>query len=216
MSNRTDRRQAPNEVTHPIGGAAVTAAEPPARNTVAALATASLALLLGACATIPDGPGVMALPGTGKSFDQFRVDDLNCRQYASGQVGGQSAQQTATDEAVRGAALGTALGAVAGAAIGGSRGAGVGAGTGLLIGTASGAGASSQSGWPVQRRYDQAYVQCMYASGHKVPVSARLTEAGPAVAPSGSAAIPPPPPGMPPPPPPGAPPPPPPGAPVPR
>src|SRR3982750_848383 len=36
-------------------------------------------LLLGACATIPNGPGVMALPGTGKSFDEFRANDAECR-----------------------------------------------------------------------------------------------------------------------------------------
>ena len=33
----------------------------------------------------------MALPGTGKSFDQFRADDANCRQYAFQQSGGVSA-----------------------------------------------------------------------------------------------------------------------------
>jgi outer membrane lipoprotein SlyB len=167
-------------------------------------------LLLGACATIPDGPGVMVLPGSTKSFDQFRADDLSCRQFASLQSGGRSAQQSIEEDAARGAVVGAALGAVAGAAIGGSRGAGVGAGTGLLVGTASGAGASSQAGLPVQRRYDQAYVQCMYAAGHQVPVTARFTESrsgamterapAPAAQPPG---IPPPPPGLPPPPPPG-------------
>jgi hypothetical protein len=173
-------------------------------------------LAVGGCATVPDGPGVMALPGTGKNFDQFRTDDLSCRQYASGMVGGRSAQEAAGDDTARSAVLGTVIGAAAGAAIGGSRGAGVGAGTGLLFGTATGAGASAASGWPVQRRYDQAYIQCMYASGHRVPVSARFTESvqQPAtVAPAtgaGPAGIPPPPPGLPPPPPPGAPPPPPP------
>jgi hypothetical protein len=30
------------------------------------------ALLLGACTTLPTGPSVMVLPGTGKNFDQFR------------------------------------------------------------------------------------------------------------------------------------------------
>jgi hypothetical protein len=179
----------------------------------ARLGAVSLALLLGACATIPSGPGVMALPGTGKSFDQFRADDAGCRQFAFEQVGGTSAQQAATDETVRGAMLGTVIGAAAGAAIGGSEGAAVGAGTGLLFGTATGASASASSGWPVQTRYDQAYVQCMYAAGHKVPVSARFTETPrPAVQAPAPSAIPPPPPGAIPPPPPGAPPPPPPGA----
>ena len=33
-------------------------------------------LLLGACADMPNGPSVMALPGTSKSSDQFRDDEL--------------------------------------------------------------------------------------------------------------------------------------------
>ena len=45
-------------------------------------------LLLAGCASAPTGPGVMVLPGSGKSFDQFRFDDHECRQYASSQVGG--------------------------------------------------------------------------------------------------------------------------------
>lgn len=168
-------------------------------------------LVLGGCATIPDGPGVMALPGTGKSFDQFRLDDANCRGYASAQTGGRSTQQVAADETARTAIIGAVIGALAGAAVGGSQGAGVGAGTGLVVGTAAGAGASSSAGWPVQRRYDEAFVQCMYAAGHKVPVSARLTES-----PRPAAMPPPPSSGMPPPPPSGTPPPPPPGVTAPR
>jgi outer membrane lipoprotein SlyB len=177
------------------------------------LTVLAAALLLGACATVPDGPGVMVLPGSAKSFDQFRADDLSCRQFASLQTGGKSPRQAVEEDTARGAVVGAALGAVAGAAIGGSRGAGIGAGTGLLFGTATGAAATSEAGWPVQRRYDNAYVQCMYAAGHKVPVSARFTEhrAGPmierpATAPPPSTlppGIPPPPPGLPPPPPPG-------------
>ena len=37
-------------------------------------------LTLGACVTVPSGPSMMSLPGTGKSFDQFRADDFECRQ----------------------------------------------------------------------------------------------------------------------------------------
>src|SRR4030095_8698692 len=44
-------------------------------------------LLFGACATVPSGPGVMALPGSGKSFEQFQIDDTACRQWASQQTG---------------------------------------------------------------------------------------------------------------------------------
>lgn len=38
----------------------------------------------------------MALPGTGRTFDQFRADDASCRQFAYSQVGGVSANQAAS------------------------------------------------------------------------------------------------------------------------
>ena len=167
----------------------------------AALALSGLALV-GGCASVPTAPSVMALPGNGKSFDSFRFDDGDCRQYASQQVGTPS-----NDSAVRSAVIGTAIGAVAGAAIGGHQGAGVGAGTGLLFGSAVGAGSQQNSNYGSQRQYDAAYIQCMYAKGHKVPVSGGYgrtwTQAPsePMYAP-GSPPPPPPPPGSAPPPPP--------------
>lgn len=88
--------------------------------------------LLSACAVMPPGPSVMALPGTGKSFDQFQVDDGNCRQYVANQVGGVSANQAATASAVGSAAIG--------AAFNGGRGAAVSAGAGLLAGSVVGMG----------------------------------------------------------------------------
>ncbi|MGN6230013.1 MAG: hypothetical protein ACTHNZ_02475 [Trinickia sp.] len=127
---------------------------------------------LSACTVMPTGPSVMALPGTGKTFDQFRADDYNCRQYALAQVGGVSANQAATTAGVGSAALGTAVGAAAGAAFGGGRGAAVGAGAGLLTGGAIGMGAAQGSAYDIQRRYDYAYVQCMYAQGERVPMPA--------------------------------------------
>lgn len=146
-------------------------------------ALAAAVATLGACAVVPTGPSVMALQGSGKSFDQFRYDDANCRQWAQGQIGGASYETAATDSAVRSAALGTALGAVAGAALGGnSRSAGVGAGAGLLMGSAAGASAGQASGYTAQRRYDHAYLQCMYGYGHRVPVSGQFT-GGPVNAP---------------------------------
>jgi hypothetical protein len=161
-------------------------------------------LMIGGCTTLPSGPGVMALPGSGKSFDQFRADDTDCRQYASAQMGGTAPNQAATDSGLKSAAVGTVIGAAAGAAIGGSRGAGVGAGTGLAVGALAGTGAAEGSAYELQRRYDFAYVQCMYAKGHKVPVSGNIMSSSPnAAAPY---TPPPPPPGSPPPPPPGVPP----------
>ena len=133
---------------------------------------APLALLaLAACASVPSGPSVMALPGTSKSFDQFRVDETTCRNFASQAIGAASADNAAVDAGVRSAAIGTLVGAVAGAAIDGSQGAGVGAGMGLLVGSLAGASAADASWYGTQRRYDQSYVQCMYARGHRVPVA---------------------------------------------
>ena len=156
------------------------------------------ALLLAGCATAPTGPSVMALPGTGKTFEQFRFDDGDCRQYASSQTGG--AQQAGNDASVRNAAVGTAIGAVAGAAIGGRQGAAVGAGGGLIVGSTSGAGAADRATYHGQRDYDHAYIQCMYAKGHKVPVAESAWRSQ--VVQQPAAAAPPPPPGPPPPPPP--------------
>ena len=130
-------------------------------------------LVLGACTSIPSGPDVLALPGSGKSFEQFRGDDFWCQHYAADQLGGKTPAQAANESATRSAVVGTVVGAVAGAAIGGHEGAGVGAGTGLVVGSVAGSGAADSSAYSLQRRYDFAYVQCMYAKGHRVPVLGR-------------------------------------------
>jgi hypothetical protein len=141
------------------------------------LALALLPLALAACVSLPSGPGVTALPGSRMSFEQFRFDDATCRDYASGQVGGQQAAQRANDSAVASAIVGTAIGAAAGAALGDtSHAAGVGAGMGLLTGAMIGSANAQTSYYGSQRRYDSAYLQCMYAKGHKVPVSGRLAQ----------------------------------------
>jgi uncharacterized protein YcfJ len=178
----------------------------------AALRIAALTSLAGlaACATTPTGPSMIVLPGSGKSFDQFRFDDASCRQYADQQIGGSAAAKAAEQQAVQSAVIGAAVGALAGAALGGSRGAGVGAGTGLVVGSAVGSSEANASGYAAQRRYDQAYVQCMYAAGHKVPVSGNMNSSRsgsskPSAPRLPSMAVPaPPPPGAPPPPPPGS------------
>ncbi len=134
----------------------------------------ALALFAAGCTTIPTGPSRMALPGSGKDFDSFRVDDASCRQYAL-QTSGATPTETQENSAVKSAVVGTAVGAVAGAAIGGSsRGAATGAGVGLLMGALAGAAAGDQSGYVAQRRYDNGYTQCMYAKGHRVPVPAGM------------------------------------------
>jgi len=62
--------------------------------------------LLGGCASVPSGPSVMVLPGTGKSFEQFQADDSICRQWASQQVG-TTVQSAATESTAGGAVIGT-------------------------------------------------------------------------------------------------------------
>jgi hypothetical protein len=162
------------------------------------LAPLVAALGLGACAVLPTGPSVMALPGTGMHFDTFRADDAVCRQFAYEQVGGVTADKAAANAAVGSAAAGTAIGAAAGALIDGAAGAGVGAGAGLLIGSMVGAGMAQGAAYGTQRRYDAGYLQCMYAKGHKIPVWGRFASSSPP--PPRPASFPPPPPHAPPPP----------------
>ncbi|MGD9226625.1 MAG: glycine zipper family protein [Desulfobacterales bacterium] len=149
------------------------------------------AVVLGGCATIPAGPSVMVLPEPGKSFEAFQSDDAVCRQWAMQQI------QVPPNEIVNknlasGAAMGTVMGAGLGAAIGAASGkpvtgAAIGAGSGLVTGTAVTSGPAHAAGSEAQRRYDNAYQQCMYAKGNQIP--------GFAVAPpKGTRRIPPPPP----------------------
>lgn len=172
--------------------------------------SAVIGLLLAGCATVPSGPSVMVLPGTGKSFEQFQADDLVCRQWAARQAGITPSQASAASTA-GGAAIGTVVEAAAGAAIGAAAGspatgAAVGAGAGLLGGTVAGAGRAEASGYAAQEPYDMTYMQCMYAKGNQVPVAPGFAPAytppppPPAPLPPG---IPSPPPGPPPPPSPG-------------
>jgi hypothetical protein len=130
-------------------------------------------LVLGGCATMPSGPSVRVLPAPGKPFEQFMSEDSICRQWAAAQLG-ESPEHGARRSAATGATVGTLIGAGAGAAIGaaaGSPGAGaaIGGGSGLLFGTAAGAGSGDVYGSEAQRRYDNTYVQCMYAKGNQVP-----------------------------------------------
>ena len=115
----------------------------------------------------------MVLPGDGRSFDQFRYDDVDCRNYANSQVGGATTDQVAADSVAKSAVLGTLIGAAAGGAIDGRSGAAVGAGAGLLMGAIAGSGAAQGSAYGVQRRYDFAFQQCMYSKGHRIASSGR-------------------------------------------
>jgi len=174
-----------------------------------------ISLLLTGCVTVPTGPSVMVLPGYGRDFDQFSFDDAVCRQWASQQTGTTTAKAS-SDAAVSSAVIGTALGAATGAAVGAAygepaTGAAVGAGVGLVGGSAAGAEHAAGSQWEVQQRYDSAYMQCMYAKGHQIPMPAgsQLARSPAWERPPGPPSanvplgVPPPPAGNPPPPPPG-------------
>jgi hypothetical protein len=136
-------------------------------------------LIAGGCATMPSGPSVMVLPPPEKSFEEFQTDDAVCRQWAAQNIG-LSPQETANQSTASGAILGTAIGAGLGAAIGSASGdvgagAAIGAASGLFLGAAAGSQSGQVYGWQAQRRYDIAYMQCMYAKGNQVPGMTRRT-----------------------------------------
>src|SRR5687768_1219961 len=128
-----------------------------------------------ACTSMPTGPSMTVLPGSGRSFDQFRHDDYSCRQFAYEQIGGSAPDQASMSSGATSAAVGAGLGAAAGAAMGGGRGAAIGAGLGLLAGVLAGTRAAGASGSASQQRYDMGYTQCMYGKGHRVPISGQVT-----------------------------------------
>ena len=165
------------------------------------IAGALVILLAAGCVTVPSGPSVAVMPGSGKTFEQFQSDDAACRQWAQQQSGdaATSAHQSTAAGAVIGTVIGAGLGAAIGAAAGNpGAGAAIGAGGGLLGGTAVGANAGAYSAATVQGRYDAAYQQCMYAKGNQIPGQRAPVTAYPAR----GVAPPPPPPTTPPPPPP--------------
>ncbi len=143
--------------------------------TYATLLALTGALGLGACAVQPpEGPRVAAMPGPGKTYEQFQADNMRCQQAGAQAAGPLTPAQAATQSGVGTAAAGTALGAAAGALIGSTAGAvgagaAIGAGAGLLAGSAVGAGNAQQSAAALQHAYDVAYVQCMSAAGESVP-----------------------------------------------
>ena len=132
------------------------------------------AALLAGCATVPTGPRVTVMPGPQKSLPEFQNDQMACQQFAQASIGGTTAQDAAANSAAASAVAAAALGAAAGAIIGsatGQAGAGAawGAGTGLLWGSAAGVNAAGYTYQEAQRRYDIAYMQCMYTRGNQVP-----------------------------------------------
>ena len=144
--------------------------------TIPKLLILPVALILTACVSVPTGPSIMTLPGSGKNFDQFRSDENQCRQYAHQEIGGETTRQAAASSGFQSAAIGAGLGAAVGALLGGGEGAAIAAGMGLLAGGLSGSEAARTSGHISQQRYDNSYIQCMYAQGHRVPISSEITK----------------------------------------
>jgi len=130
----------------------------------------SAAMLLSACVEVPTQPTIAVMPAPNKPFEVFQAEDMQCRGFASQQVGGQTAGGTVNNNTATGAVVGTALGAAAGAIIGGGKGAAVGAGSGLLLGAAVGNSNGYGSAYGLQRQYNVAYAQCMYSKGNQLPI----------------------------------------------
>src|SRR5471030_608199 len=121
------------------------------------LAPLALVMVLVGCVSAPSAPEVTVLPGSSKSYGQFRQDDILCRNSAQNSVSGGA--QAASNNAAGTAAAGTVLGAAAGALIGaGSGHAGpgalIGAGSGLLVGSAMGSNTAGMSNGDLQDQYD--------------------------------------------------------------
>ena len=145
---------------------------------LSSLSLGVLGLALAACATYPQGPSVSALPGSYATYDQFRANETECRAYARETIG-PPPTEGGSDIGVKSAAVGTMVGAAAGALLGsasGNAGSGAagGAGLGLLFGSVVGSEAARTGSMTQQQIYDSAYVECMYAKGHQVPVSASV------------------------------------------
>jgi hypothetical protein len=152
----------------------------------------AVAILVSACATPPLAPRVAVMPAPGKPFDVFVAEERACRRYAEDSVG-VTPEDAATRTTVNTAAVATAIGAVAGAALGGRDGAAAGAAVGLVSGTAVGSGQGAMDSRDLQRRYDIAYQQCMYAKGNQLPGSVRAQPAPPYLPPPPTSAPPAPP-----------------------
>lgn len=142
-----------------------------------ALPLLAAGLVLGACTVMPTGPSVMAMPGSNRSVEDYQADVAQCQNYAfsvlNASAGGTiaNAENAQASSAVAGAALGAATGAIIGSATHqAGQGAAWGAGLGALFGATSASGYAAMSSYQLQRGYDQAYLQCMYERGHRVPM----------------------------------------------
>lgn len=130
--------------------------------------------MAGCAVAPPAGPSVTALPGPGKSLDQFNGDDTACRNYAADRTQNAPAEAAAASQNANASiAAGTLIGAAAGAALGSingqaGTGAAIGAGTGLLAGASVAGDQAQGAADDLQAQYDRAYSQCMVGNGEAI------------------------------------------------
>jgi hypothetical protein len=136
------------------------------RNVRTAIISGTMILLAG-CATQPTSPSIRVLPAPYKPFEVYQRDVNECEQYAGDRTRGGA--EAANNRAVGAAVIGAGLGLAIGAATGNGRAAATGAAVGGAAGTVVGADQSERSQYGLQRRYDNAFAECMYAKGNQVP-----------------------------------------------
>jgi hypothetical protein len=135
-----------------------------------ALLVSSLSIgLLAACVSAPTGPTITIMPREGKSFEEFKKDDEECRAFAAQSV--KEGNTAALKEGAISTATGAAIGAAAGALYqgGSSSNVGTGAAIGMVGGAAVGAMGAASKESQAQTQYNTAYQQCMYTKGNQVP-----------------------------------------------
>lgn len=144
-------------------------------------------VLLSGCATLPDGPSIRALPGTGKTFEEFRSADDACRQNSFERVQGLGADLGVTETDQKRAGGETAVHAAIGEPMRAED-----TETESRTGSATRPDTRDVSGRDLQHQYDSAYVKCMYLKGHRVPVSGQvIAPSSQSASPSSGAASPP-------------------------
>ncbi len=126
------------------------------------------------CAGVAPGPVALVMPANGRSLAVFQADDDQCRAYALNRLGGVTPELSAATKLVTSVLGASGLLGLIGAAVDGARGARIGATVGA-VGAVAGVGLSGYgSESATQSRLDNAYVQCMFTKGHRVPAAASV------------------------------------------
>jgi hypothetical protein len=129
------------------------------------------------CAGVAPGPVSLVMPAHGRSLAQFQGDDDQCRAYALNRLGGVSPEAAAALTLASTVIGAIGLFGLAGAAIDGARGARIGGAVGAVT-AATGVGLTgATSASATQTRLDNAYVQCMFTKGHRIPANATTLSA---------------------------------------